>query len=485
MSQFDGFTTVEVDASGSGPSIPWRDEPGDGRRKIGRYPILRRLGAGGMGVVYAAYDEVLGRRLAIKVLHPRVWDVDGRQRERLLREAKAMACINHPNVITVHEVGTASDQLFVVMEFVAGPTLESWLAAQKRTWQQVVTVFRQIAEGVAAIHAAGLVHRDIKPSNVLIGDDGRVRVLDLGLVSAGIDEAIGTQDIALCSSPSLTMTGERVGTPAYMSREQFLGLEPTPASDIFSLSIALYEALYGVHPFMAASFFELQANVEDGHIRPPPSSNGVPAWLHALVVRGLAPEPRDRPASMRALSSELATDPSRARRRWIASLASVALAALVGTLATVASVPEAGPLCEGGEAAIAGVWTRERAADVRAAMIATGQPYAPALAERVTEALDDYADDWAAAHNRICAEHARGRALRRAARRSDGLSRPPSPGVRTDDRDPRRRRSRRRGDRPRRRPRCQAAPHCRLCRADPDDRSRGIAGEPRRRAARR
>src|SRR5690606_23731319 len=160
-----------------------REQQADCPRSIGRYPILRRLGAGGMGVVYAAYDDILDRRLAIKVLHDHVWDIDGRRRERLLPEAQAMARVTHPNVDTVHEVGTADDQLFVAMEFVAGPTLREWLATGTRSWRQVVAVFRQIADGLAALHQAGLVHRDVKPTNVLIGEDGRVRVLDLGLAA--------------------------------------------------------------------------------------------------------------------------------------------------------------------------------------------------------------------------------------------------------------------------------------------------------------
>jgi tRNA A-37 threonylcarbamoyl transferase component Bud32/tetratricopeptide (TPR) repeat protein len=385
-----------------------RDDAVDTRRKIGRYPILRRLGVGGMGVVYAAYDEILDRRLAIKVLHQHLWDVDGRRSERLLREAQAMARITHPNVITVHEVGTAGEQLFVAMEFVEGPTLEQWLASEKRTWQQIVGVFRQIAEGIAAIHDAGLVHRDIKPANVLIGSDGRVRVLDLGLVASGLDEPASSSSSSHRIEGSLTMTGERVGTPAYMSREQFLGLELTPASDIFSFCVALYEALHGVHPFMGSSFFELQANVVDGHVRPTPSTSNVPAWLHALVVRGLASEPADRPASMRVLSSELAKDPSRVRRRWIGTLVTAALAATLGVLVARAQTPVSAATCDGGEAAIADVWSPDRAADIRAAMIAADKPYAPALADRTTEALEDYADDWAGAHDQTCREHARG-----------------------------------------------------------------------------
>jgi tetratricopeptide (TPR) repeat protein len=383
--------------------------------KIGRYPILRRLGAGGMGVVYAAYDEVLDRKLAIKVLHGHVWDGDGRRRERLLREAQAMARVSHPNLITVHEVGTADTQLFVAMEFVSGPTLKQWLADQPRSWREVVAVFVQIAEGLAALHDAGLVHRDVKPANVIIGDDGRVRVLDLGLVGANRDDLSDAPTLEESSSFNrlegpLTMTGERVGTPAYMSREQYLNLDLTPASDIFAFSVVLHEALYGTHPFMtkATTFYELQANVVDNNLMPPPSSSVVPAWLMALVARGLAPDPKDRPASMREYAQALAHDPTRTRRRFLATAGIAVVAAIAGVMVASSPASDAAPTCDGAERAIAQIWDDERAQQVRAAMLASDRSYAAPLADRITAELDGYAAAWASAHTRICEEHARG-----------------------------------------------------------------------------
>ena len=391
--------------------------------RIGRYPLLRRLGSGGMGVVYAAYDEDLDRRLAIKVLHAHTWDGDGRRRERLLREAQAMARVAHPNVVTVHEVGADDDQPYVAMEFVSGPTLKEWLAERRRTWREIVPLFRQVAEGLAALHDAGLVHRDVKPANVIVGDDGRVRVLDLGLVGAG------GESMASGSSPAhgdathssdhgsssrnrllgpLTMTGERLGTPAYMSREHFMGLELTPASDVFSLCVALYEALHGVHPFKADSFYELQANVIAGRITPPPNPNTVPTWLHTLVVRGLAPDPDQRPASMHELATALADDPGRRRRRWLGTAGVAALTAVAAVFVTRAQTPTTPPTCTGAEQAIATVWNENAAAAIDAAMQASERSYAPALGDRMVLALDDYAQAWAEAHERVCLEHSRG-----------------------------------------------------------------------------
>jgi tetratricopeptide (TPR) repeat protein len=394
-------------------------EPGDpqSQAKIGRYPILRRLGAGGMGVVYAAYDEVLDRRLAIKVLHSHAWDADGRRRERLLREAQAMARVSHPNLITVHEVGTAESQLFIAMEFVSGPTLKPWLAQQPRSWREIVAVFIQIADGLAALHDAGLVHRDVKPANVIIGDDGRVRVLDLGLVGANRDESVESVSPTLEESSSfnrigspLTMTGERLGTPAYMSREQFLDLDLTPASDTFAFSVMLHEALFGAHPFMTKgmTFYELQANVVDSKLAPPPSSSQVPAWLAALVASGFAPDPKDRPASMRAYAQALSRDPSRTRRRSLATVGVALVAAIAGVVLAQSPASEVVPTCDGAEQVIAQVWNEARADEVRAAILASDRSYAAPLADRITSELDDYAAAWASAHTRTCEEHARG-----------------------------------------------------------------------------
>jgi tetratricopeptide (TPR) repeat protein len=403
--------STDPSSRGRAPADPETPPP----PKIGRYAILRRLGAGGMGVVYVAYDEVLDRRLAIKVLHGHVSDDGGRRRERLFREAQAMARVSHPNLITVHEVGTSDAQLFIAMEFVSGPTLKQWLAEQPRSWREVVAVFIQIAEGLAALHDAGLVHRDVKPANVIIGDDGRVRVLDLGLVGAKQDEAAERMTLEESSSFNriegpLTMTGERLGTPAYMSREQYLGLELTPASDIFALSVVLHEALFRAHPFMtmATTFYELQSNVLDHKVLPPPSSNAVPAWLATLVARGYAADPKDRPESMRAYVLALSNDPGRTRRRILATVGVAMVAAIAGVALAWGPASDAAPTCDGGDRAIAQVWDEERASEVHAAMLATERPYAAPLADRITAELDAYAQAWAAAHARICEEHARG-----------------------------------------------------------------------------
>src|SRR5690349_17448959 len=193
-------------------------EPGD---TVGRFVVLQRLGEGGMGVVYTAYDPELDRKVAIKLLKSAE---EGHA--RLLREAQAMARLQHPNVIAVHDVGTLpGNRVFVAMELVAGATLRGWLKAAPRAWREVIAIMRQAGVGLAAAHDAGLVHRDFKPDNVLVGDDGRVRVMDFGLARLGAADpelSSGSHDTGPLSTP-LTMAGTVVGTPAYMAPELFKG----------------------------------------------------------------------------------------------------------------------------------------------------------------------------------------------------------------------------------------------------------------------
>ncbi len=325
-------TAATVVARGPLPApAPGRLAPG---AQVGRYLIGELLGSGGMGVVYAADDPELARRVAVKLLRKDLRAAIGEA--RLQREAQAMARISHENVIAVYDVGTHGDQVFVAMELVLGPSLRGWLKARPRTIGEIVRVFAAAGRGLAAAHAAGFVHRDFKPDNVLVGADGRVRVTDFGLARADGRHAPTQASRAasgLAIDLPLTMSGAVVGTPAYMAPEQHAGRRATAASDQFGFCVALYEALYGERPFAGKTLAELAAEVAAGNVRPPARGRRVPASLRAIVLRGLSVRPGDRFATMDELVAALGRDRTRLPRTlaW-ASLALAAIAA-VGLLA--------------------------------------------------------------------------------------------------------------------------------------------------------
>ncbi|MDC0715598.1 WD40 repeat domain-containing serine/threonine protein kinase [Nannocystis bainbridge] len=303
--------------------------------QLGRYRLLNRVGAGGMGIVYAAYDDRLDRKLALKLIRPKLHG-SASGASRILREARALARLSHPHVVHVYEVGELADQrIFVAMEFLAGPTLRAWLDGERRPWPQVLAVFRQAGEGLAAAHAQGVVHRDFKPHNAIFGADGRVRVLDFGLAQfEGSEEAGESTEPAGGREPSrsLTSTGAVLGTPAYMAPEQFAAKRGDARTDQFSFCIALYEALYGHRPFAGETLAELTDAVSSGRVSPPPKSAAVPAWVHAALLRGLQSDPERRWPTMNALLAALAGDPAarwRTRRRWT-SVSMVAAGLLTG-----------------------------------------------------------------------------------------------------------------------------------------------------------
>ncbi len=280
---------------------------------LGRYVISGVLGSGGMGVVYAAEDPRLGRKVALKLLHPALAEVAEEQQQRLLREAQAMARLSHPNVLPVFDLGTEGRQVFLAMEFIEGPTLAAWLKQRERTWREILGIFLEAGRGLAAAHQAGLVHRDFKPTNVLVGADGRPRVTDFGLVRVAATLEEGQPQASPRSAEStLTQTGTVAGTPAYMSPEQLAGRPVDARGDQFSFCVALYEALHGVRPFAADAPPEHR-----WMLRRPDRSPRVPGYVRAVLARGLALEPAERFPSMDALLAAL-TRPPTLRRRWVA-----------------------------------------------------------------------------------------------------------------------------------------------------------------------
>jgi serine/threonine protein kinase len=289
-------------SDGDTPSTPPHAEDLEAR-SIGRFAVLRKVGEGGMGAVYAAFDERLARRVAIKLLH-------ATDHGRLLREAQALARLSHPNVVQVYEIGEAHGHVFVAMEYVEGPTLAAWRAAAPRDAAAILSVFLQAGEGLHAAHLSGLVHRDFKPGNVIVGDDGRARVLDFGLARAGdsmTDGAVPSlADRVDSLGDPLTRTGAVLGTPAYMSPEQHAALPVDARSDQFGFCAALFEALYGERPFPGDTLPELTRHLFAGDLRVVRPRHDVPDAVHAAIVRGLAADPAARWPSMQELLQVLA-----------------------------------------------------------------------------------------------------------------------------------------------------------------------------------
>jgi serine/threonine protein kinase len=271
--------------------------------RIGRYVVIGQLGAGGMGGVYAARDPELDRKVAIKLLHSSVGGA------RLLREARALAKLAHPNVVTVYDVGTFADRPFIAMELVDGITLRGWLGERWRSWREVLDMFMHAGRGLSAAHAVSLVHRDFKPENVMVGRDGRVRVLDFGIVSEAAEDAHGLtlEAIEVLDLTRLTVTGALIGTPAYMAPEQFRTEEVDGRTDQFAFCVALWEAVYGARPFPGNTLRELRFAVTNGTITRPPRDRAAPTWLRGILMRGLAVDRADRFASMDELLAAVAT----------------------------------------------------------------------------------------------------------------------------------------------------------------------------------
>ena len=280
--------------------------------QIGRFEVRSRLGAGGMGVVYAAHDPTLDRPVALKIIRTGVGDPeDSGGTGRLIREAQALAKLSHPNVVSVYEVGRVDDQICLVMELVRGLDLDRWLMRENRSWDQILAVYSDAGRGLAAAHAAGLIHRDFKPGNAIVGDDGRIRVLDFGLARARTRSSAEDEETPLPISGAsatldlrLTRTGALLGTPAYMAPEQFLGLTVEAASDQFAFCVSLYTALFGEPPFPGNNVLALSEAVCTGRVRTP-RPGPVPAHIVRAILRGLAVDPAARWPSMDLLLAEL------------------------------------------------------------------------------------------------------------------------------------------------------------------------------------
>jgi len=339
--------------------------------RVGRYVVLEQIGAGGMGIVCSGYDPRLQRTVAVKLLRPSLHDPEAAS--RLLREARALACLSHPNVVAVFECGALDDRegTYLVMEMVEGETLRRWCTREPRSPEEIVAAYLQAARGLSAAHAAGLVHRDFKPDNVLMGSDGRVRVTDFGLAR---------------TTALTTMTGDRdptasdfAGTPSYMAPEQASGDAVGPAADQYALCVSLWEALVGQRP-------------------PHDDASRMSPRIRAVLQRGLEPDPQARWPSLEALTEALVR-----RRRWPAlAVAGVAIATIT-TAAVVwwpaapneGAVQAAPPTCTDASATMDRMWTHQR----REALVALA---AASETPEVIEQLDGWVTRWRSRTDEAC-----------------------------------------------------------------------------------
>ncbi len=372
------------------------------RPRLGRYVLLGFLGEGGMGSVYAAYDERLDRRVAVKFI--RAAFADAQAQARLLREAMAMARLSHPNIVAVHDVGEEADgRVHIAMEYVQGEDLATW-QREPRPWREVVAAYRQAGEGLAAAHAADLVHRDFKPQNVIRREDGVVKVLDFGLawIGAARDDLPPSLAADRGAIGSLTRTGAIMGTPVYMAPEQHEGARADARSDQFSFCVALWEGLFGQPPFPIDSLAALHHAMSAGQRVEPSDTRGVPGWIRRVLDRGLMVAPAARYPSMRALLRDLERDPAARRRRVAAALTVVALTIGGGLGIAELRLPQA---CIADAQATEALWGADRREQLRAGLLRADAP--DETWSLLQPHLDAYAAALADARRDACETHRR------------------------------------------------------------------------------
>ncbi len=377
-------------------AVPVPPTPASEVRLGDRYEVKRLLGRGGMGAVYLARDRTLGRDVAVK-LHG-----VGSGGDRLHREAVAMAKLAHPNVVTVYEVASFEDRLYVAMEYVKGGTLGTWLRTP-RTWREVVELMVGAGQGLAAAHAADLVHRDFKPENVLVGEDGRPRVSDFGIAHVQTRSSDKIIPVAVTIDPTkpLTMTGSVLGTPAYMAPEQLIGDPVDARADQFAFCVVAWEALFGERPFSGTSLATLAASIALHKLARPTKAN-VPQRVVDIITRGLANDPAKRYPDMAALLADLRGTIGGGKKWLVAAALGAIPIAVVATLLATRGHDAAGEVCAGGVEQLAGAWDPATSEKLRAAFVAARPKDGAAIHGRVAGVLDAYADAWAAARRDAC-----------------------------------------------------------------------------------
>ncbi len=395
--------------------------------RIARFHVLRLIGAGGMGQVYAAYDPKLDRKVALKLLHEQ--DADGSP--RLVREAKALARLSHPNIVTIHEVGVHEQRRYIAMEFVEGTTMREWLrkhppgdAARQR---KALELLIQAGEGLAAVHTAGLVHRDLKPSNILVGNDGRARVADFGIVSiddrspasgdetqSQYDAIHATQDdedphrTAYLGEADLTRSGAVLGTPAYMAPEQFRGVPALATADQYAFCVTAWEVLFGRRPFTAETSSGMLDAIRAGN-PVKPKDGACPERLESALRRGLSFSPRRRPSGMQPLLDDLRAAAAELRGQTISVpkpdrtvWAYMAAGAVLAAGTTWVATRDGAEPCTGSAQRLAGIWDDETRTRLQKNFFAEQASFAPEVWTSFERELDGYANAWIDGHRDAC-----------------------------------------------------------------------------------
>jgi len=386
-----------------------------GATMVGRFELRRLLGRGAFGSVYLAYDPTLERKVAVKVL-----DASVRQpsdRARMLREARALAQLEHPNVLTIYDVVVDADRVVIAMELVEGGTLVDWIernaVGEAGRFAALLDLALGAARGLSAAHDAGITHRDIKPANILIGDDGRPRVADFGIARAATERPEPEAGFEVTANHTEAVTGLSrsaavAGTPAFMAPEQFDGVADA-ASDQWGLCATLWYAAYGESAYRGDTVPERAAAVRGPPVDPPNTAHGVPEWFRKVLVRGLQPIPSDRWPSVSALADALVkASRGRIRRRVALAASAVATTVVLGVGATRLDHARRLAACDAQADPIAAVWNEGVEQTVRVSMRATGAGHAASTAERVSARVEAYADDWRAVAIRVCQDEVSG-----------------------------------------------------------------------------
>lgn len=383
--------------------------------RVGRYVILEPLGRGAMGLVFTAYDPQLERAVALKVLRPEIDDAGpARAGSRLRREAQAAAKLRHPNVVTIYECGEVDGLSYIAMERIDGDNLRQWLRAGPRHWRDILAVFKQAGEGLAAAHRANILHRDFKPDNVLVDSRGRAKVVDFGLAKASdaptptLDPEAAQEDSEALSSEVLsgevlsgevlTRTGTILGTPAYMAPQQHLAQPVDARADQYAWCVALWEALHGSRPFVADTVRELGEHKRKMTLSS--ARQRVPRWLQAAMLRGLRPDPAQRFSSMDELLHQVDRRP-KMRRRLALGVAGAAVLTMIGAGAFLSGrAQRVASVCD--TSGLDRVWSADRAEALRRAFEQSSVAYAGPTADVVVRELDAWAQRWREAGLEVC-----------------------------------------------------------------------------------